>query len=268
MSAHLQASSMRRLAHRVHTRFGVRVGGERELVLSAAMVVLLCACAGSQTQTQAPVAPPPAPVAAPVEAAPPPAQLPAKSTGTVRSPNTQHVAVLDPRNERQDANRIKLALAKNSRDSLESAEVGYYMDVLQGRLKQIAGRDFGVGRQGDYVVLDMAFQSAFEKGSAQLDASIRDALIPLSKVLVEYRMTLVSVQIRADDTGAQPIRTGLAERRAQALAHALVEAGVAGKRVVIAGLYTSGQAETNSTEGRLRVEMRLEPIVRVSANEH
>lgn len=257
---------MRRLARKLYTHIGFHAGGERDLVLSAAMVVGLCACAS--LQTRAPVAPPPAPVAAPVEPAPPPAQLPAKSTGAVHGATTPHVAVLDPRNERQDANRIKLALARNSRDSLESADVGYYMDVLQGRLKQIGGRDFGVGRQGDYVVLDMSFQPGFEKGSAQLDSSVRDVLMPLSKVLVEFRMTLVSVQIRADDTGVQPIRTGLAERRAQALARALVEAGVSGKRVVIAGLYTSGQAETNSqTEGRLRVEMRLEPIVRVSVNE-
>jgi outer membrane protein OmpA-like peptidoglycan-associated protein len=257
---------MRRPAHKLYTNIGGRAGGDRELVLSAAIVVGLCACVSPQTH--APLAPPPAPVEAPVEPAPPPAQLPAKSTGTITSATAPRVALLDPRNEQQDENRIKLALAKNSRDSLESADVGYYMDVLQGRLKQIAGKDFGVDRQGDYLVLDMSFQSGFEKGSAQLDSSVRDVLIPLSKVLVEFRMTLVSVQVRAEDSGAQPIKTGLAERRAQALAHALVEAGIAGKRVVIAGLHSSGQAETDSqSEGHLRVEMRLEPIVRVSVSE-
>jgi outer membrane protein OmpA-like peptidoglycan-associated protein len=214
------------------------------------------------------LAPPPAPVEAPVEPALPPAQLPAKSAGTVPGTAAPRVAVLDPRNEQQHRNRIKLALARNSHDSLETADVGYYMDVLQGRLKQIAGKDFGVGRQGDYVVLDMSFLPGFEKESAQLDSSVRDVLAPLSKVLVEFRMTLVSVQVRSDDSGAQPIKAGLAERRAQALARTLVDAGIAGKRVVIAGLYSSAQAETESrSEGRLRVEMRLEPIVRVSANE-
>jgi outer membrane protein OmpA-like peptidoglycan-associated protein len=240
---------------------------DREVVLSAAIIFVLCACASQQTR--APLAPAPAPVDAPVEPAPPPpAQLPPKSTGAIPGATAARVAVLDSRNEQQDKNRIKLALAKNVHDSLGPAEVGYYMDVLQGRLQQIASKDFGVGRQADYVVLDMSFQPGFEKGSAQLDSSVRDALKPLSRVLVEYRMTLVSLQVRADDSGTQPGKAGLAERRAQALARALVDAGIAGKRVVIAGLNSSGQVETNSRpEGQLRVEMRLEPIVRVSVNE-
>jgi len=249
---------MRRLAYNMH--------GDREVVLSAAIIFVLCACASQQTR--APLAPAPAPVDAPVEPAPPPpAQLPPKSTGAIPGATAARVAVLDSRNEQQDKNRIKLALAKNVHDSLGPAEVGYYMDVLQGRLQQIASKDFGVGRQADYVVLDMSFQPGFEKGSAQLDSSVRDALKPLSRVLVEYRMTLVSLQVRADDSGTQPGKAGLAERRAQALARALVDAGIAGKRVVIAGLNSSGQVETNSRpEGQLRVEMRLEPIVRVSVN--
>jgi len=249
---------MQRLAHDMH--------GDRELVLSATIVFVLCACAPQQTR--APPAPAPAPVQAAVEPAPPPAQLPPKSTGAVPGATAARVAVLDPRNEQQDKNRIKLALAKNSHDSLGPAEVGYYMDVLQGRLRQIAGKDFGVGRQADYVVLDMSFQPGFERGSAQLDSSVRDALKPLSKVLVEYRMTLVSLQVRADDSDNQPVKAGLAERRAQTVAHALVENGISGKRVVIAGSHSSVQTENNSrSEGQLRVEMRLEPIVRVSVNE-
>lgn len=249
---------MQRLAHGMHA--------DREFVLSATIVFVLCACAPQQTR--APPAPAPAPVQAAVEPAPPPAQLPQRSTGAVPGATAARVAVLDPSNEQQDKNRIKLALAKNSHDSLGPAEVGYYMDVLQGRLRQIAGKDFGVGRQADYVVLDMSFQPGFERGSAQLDSSVRDALKPLSKVLVEYRMTLVSLQVRADDSDNQPVKAGLAERRAQTVAHALVENGISGKRVVIAGSHSSVQTENNSrSEGQLRVEMRLEPIVRVSVNE-
>jgi outer membrane protein OmpA-like peptidoglycan-associated protein len=249
---------MQRLAHGMHA--------DREFVLSATIVFVLCACAPQQTR--APPAPAPAPVQAAVEPAPPPAQLPQRSTGAVPGATAARVAVLDPSNEQQDKNRIKLALAKNSHDALGPTEVGYYMDVLQGRLKQIAGKDFGVVRQADYVILDMSFQPGFERGSVQLDSSVRDALKPLSKVLVEYRMTLVSLQVHADDSGYQSVKAGLAGRRAQALAHALVESGISGKRVVIAGSNSSDQAENNSrAEGQLRVEMRLEPIVRVSVNE-
>ena len=176
--------------------------------------------------------------------------------------------MLDPRSYEQDKNRIKLALAKNSRNSLASSEVGYYMDVLQGRLKQVAGKSIGVGRQGDRIVLDLSGRLAFESGSAQITPDIREILTPLSNVLVEYRKTLVSVQVRADDSDAQAINPPLAEQRALAVAHYLAEAGVAGKRIVIAesGLNRPSAANV-SPENRTHTELQLEPIVGAAGSE-
>ena len=229
-----------------------RIEGLHALGL-VAVILALAACA--TPHKPAPVTRPPAkplrilPAAharAPAPAAPAPTPAPT-------------AAVLDSRSYEQDKNRIKQALANNSSDALAPAEVGYYIDVLQGRLKQVTGKSIGIGRKGDRIVLDLSGGVAFESGSAQINAGIHQILTSLSKVLVEYRMTMVSVQVRSDDAGAHAINPGLAEQRALAIAHDLADAGVAVKRIVIAGV---------GPEHRMRVEMQLEPIVRAAGSDH
>jgi outer membrane protein OmpA-like peptidoglycan-associated protein len=178
--------------------------------------------------------------------------------------------VLDPRSQEQDKKRIKQALAKNNRDSLASSDVGYYMDVLQGRLTQMAGNNVGVDRHGDRIVLDLSSRSGFETGSAQINPGFREILTPLSKVLVEYRMTLVSVHVGTDDAGTQAT-SPLAALRAQAVAHYLAKTGVAGKRIVIV-IVRSDPVELSAAKtkpaNRALVELQLEPIVRAVGAEH
>lgn len=167
--------------------------------------------------------------------------------------------MLDPHSYEQDKNRIKQALANDNRDALEPADVGYYMDVLQGRLKQVASKNIGIGRQGDRIVLDLSGGVTFESGSAQVSAGNLELLTALSKVLVEYRVTLVSVHISAVDPGTHAINPGLSEQRALAIAHGLAEAGVAIKRIVVVGA---------GSENRVRVELQLEPIVHAAGGGH
>ena len=243
-----RADASRRLRPSHSEPKACRVGGLRTFALAAA-ILALAACALPRTRTPVP-------------------RPPAKPPSSVPATPTAGIAVLDPRSYEQDKNRIKLALAKNSRNSLASSEVGYYMDVLQGRLKQVAGKSIGVGRQGDRIVLDLSGRLAFESGSAQITPDIREILTPLSKVLVEYWKTLVSVQVRADDSDAQAINPPLAEQRALAVAHYLAEAGVADKRIVIAGSGLNRPPAANvSPENRAHVELRFEPIVRAAGGE-
>lgn len=215
-------------------------------VFALAALCALAACA--KLRTHAP----------PAAAATPPAAQPAvKSSG---SATAQRATVLDPHAEEQDKDRIKLALAKSSHDALSPAQVGYYMDVLHGRLKQVAG--VAVDRQDERIILDLSLR--FEAGGAKLDASMHEILAQLANVLVEYRMTLVSVHMDAgviDDPAASPALMG---RRAQALAHYLAAAGVAGKRIVIAGSPSQRSLPGDGGEDRAHVELQIEPIVGAS----
>ena len=220
--------------------------------MRGALVGAILALAGcASPHTRSPTAPPPA-----------------KSTANVTAAPVPGVVVLEQRSYEQDKDHIKLALAKNSRDSLASSDVGYYLDVLQGRLKQVADKSIGIDRQGDSIVIDFSFELGFESGSAQTNPGIREILTPLAKVLVEYRMTLVSVQARADESGQQAGNPRLAQQRALAVAHYLKTVGVAGKRIVIAG-YGVDQAPATSLspENRTHVKLQLEPIVRDTGSE-
>jgi outer membrane protein OmpA-like peptidoglycan-associated protein len=169
------------------------------------------------------------------------------------------VAVLDPHSSEQDKNRIKQALATNGSGVMESTDTGYYMDVLQGRLKQVVGKSISIVRHGDRVVIDLTSRVAFDSDSAQISAGNHEILASLSKVFMEYRMTLVSVQVRAIDAGAHAINHQLSEQRAQAIAHDLAEAGVTLNRIVIIGA---------GPENRARVELQIEPIVHAVGNAH
>jgi outer membrane protein OmpA-like peptidoglycan-associated protein len=167
------------------------------------------------------------------------------------------ITVLDSSSYEKDKIHVKQALATDDRDALAPADVGYYMDVLHGRLTQaVAGSGIGIGHQGVHIVLDLSNRAAFAPGNAQIGSGIHQILKSISKVLVEYRLTLISVRVRADTAGGHAINPGLAQQRALMIAHDLVEDGVAVKRIVTA---VAGSAS------RVRVELQLEPIVRADS---
>ncbi len=176
------------------------------------------------------------------------------------------VVLVAPANHEQEKNKIKLLLSKSNRDSLPASEVGYYMDVLQGRVKQKIGKTQGIGiaRSNDRLVIVMRGSSGFEAGNTQISPSIRQFLAPLSKVLVEYRMTLVSIRIRADNSGLNNLQ--LTEQRSQAVARFLMDAGVSKKRMVVVGAGKRSVAPANpASVNNARIELQLEPIVRSAA---
>jgi outer membrane protein OmpA-like peptidoglycan-associated protein len=179
------------------------------------------------------------------------------------------IAMLDPGSYEQDRDRIIRTLANDERDSLAPSEVGYYMDILQGRLKQIPGNDLSVVRQVDRVVVDLTVRAGFEPGNAQLMPAMRELLTPLSKALLEYRKTLLSVRIRPEDAGTQTSNARLAEQRAAAVARCLVDDGVASRHLVVIGTVASHTpAAKAGPEGPVRIQLQIEPIVRAADNRH
>jgi len=144
------------------------------------------------------------------------------------------------------------ATEKNT--ALPAREVGYYLDVLQGRLQQQLDSGVIIGRQHDSIVLDFSRRLSFMPDSAQLDDVDRGLLQPLVKILEEYRAALVSVRVSADDD-APPARK-LAQQRAAVIARALAEAGVAAARVVTVVPTAPARDEGTHVEVALSAEMR------------
>lgn len=212
-------------------------------------MLLLAACAASPKRT-----PPPKPTVT----TKPVVNTPVQPVQPVQ-PVVSGVVLVEPASHEREKTRIKSLRSKNTTDSLPVAEVGYYMDVLQGRVKQKIGSSKGIGiaRSHDRIVIVMTGGSGFEGANNQISPGIREFLAPLSKILTEYRMTIVSVRIRADNSGTN---AQLTAQRAQAVAKFLMDAGVSNKRMVV--VRTGKRSANSAAASRERIELQIEPIVR------
>jgi outer membrane protein OmpA-like peptidoglycan-associated protein len=215
------------------------------LVLLAA-VALLAGCAQIKSHLpQRGAARPPAPATTPARK-PRPAPKPAPVVAPAPAPA---FVILDPAHTERDRGRVLRSLATD--DALPAADVGYTLDVLQGRLRQLGGARAGVVRRGQRLVVDLSRAITFVPGKSQPEGGA--LLAPLGKLLGDYRQVLVTVRVAP----AGDARLGLA--RAMALAQALADAGVAKKRIVVAG--TTGARPATGP----RIELELDPVVRAAA---
>lgn len=194
---------------------------------------------------------------------PQPAPKPATSVTTVPIPSTP---VPDSHTPVQNKTRAKPAPAKIEHDSLAPSDVGYYMDVLNGRLQQVRDRRIEVSREGDRIVLILPFLFDPESADLQIRTDMREILSPLSKVFAEYHMT--SIQIRVMESGGNT-NAPAADQHALALARYLGEEGVARNRIVIAASgINDSRSEKERTQSPARVMLLLGPIVRLGGDSH
>lgn len=231
-----------------------------------AIVLALAACSKPAIRPDAPV-----PASIPSKPSPlPPAHSAKPKTAPGVAP-TKGPIVLGERAFDEGKRRIKAALAKDAADALSPEEVGYYIDVLQGRLKEVASNQVGivVGRQGNDLILDLSARLDFDAGSAVITPAIREMLAPIAKVLVEYRMMLVAVKASPDDLADGEPDIRLVEQRALAIARHLAGAGVAPSRIVVAGSSATRLSDSHTLpETRTHLEIHLEPIIRVADAAH
>jgi outer membrane protein OmpA-like peptidoglycan-associated protein len=211
-------------------------------LLFGVAAVALAACAAHKTQPRGD------------KAQPSVAKPPAKMTHHAPTPPSPSAPVPDAQTAEQDKEHVRQVLAKSGNDTLSPTDVGYFLDVLQGRLQQSIDPGIIISREGNSVVLDLSRRVGFAAESAQIDEAQRDKLAQLSKVLLEYRTTLVSVKVRADD--AETASRILAKSRARAVARSLTDSGVAAKRIVVI------VPDATARDGDIHVEIQLEPVVR------
>lgn len=255
-------STSRRIASRVSRLSDV--GVPASLIIAALYALQGCTVLpfGQHRQTQAT----PATAAAQSQRAPVAAQADTGAAGAdatqppgdTRPASMSDGAAVEPR-------RIAHVGAdtKRARDALVPSAVGYYMDVLQGRLIQDVGRDSRIERHGNSIVVLLPV--GFDKGSARLNGAARQSLRPLAEALIEYRLTEVAVRLLGADSEAGGPGPGsrLASDRTGALSKYLTEAGVAGYRINTAN-EDFGQQPEDSALGPVigaRVELQVSPIV-------
>lgn len=149
---------------------------------------------------------------------------------------------------------------------LGAEDIGYYMDVQEARLRQLGGSALRLTRRGTSVVLELPGRLNFEIGSARLSATANAALSDVAKVLIDYRLTIISVEGHTDDSGDAVQNRTLSEQRASAVARQLLSTGVEAERLVVVGYGSDRPVADNATEiGResnRRVVLRVDPLQR------
>jgi len=226
----------------------------RAALLVLALAVL--ALAGCAHHARRPPPPEPLPpVTHPVAPATHPKPPPPKPPAAVPPPPA--------RNFGQEKARRKLELGVEEGSSVGAAEVGYYLDVLVGRLKQRLGTDASVVRQDQRIVVQLPASAGFGVGEAGLTPALRTKMAALSQVLLEYRRVIVAVYLRSDASVIGASNPRLAEQRAQVLAAYLGGAGIDPRRVLLAppAAPRPGAAPPGAAS-RGRVELELEPVLR------
>ena len=205
----------------------------RRTAAAACAALLLGACVSQKPLP----APPPEPAPAPV-ATPPPEPAPVKKPKPRPKPAP--------------------AQAKTPADALAPDEVGYYLDVMHGRLKQLAGGKLGIERRGDRIVILATARFDASTGKLELDAEHSRPFAGLAKVLMEYRKTRVAVHASNVDGQAAPdaATRGACE---QAVLHYLESAGVAADQ--LNGL-TNAHGESAGSAKAAYLSITIDPVRR------
>jgi outer membrane protein OmpA-like peptidoglycan-associated protein len=137
-------------------------------------------------------------------------------------------------------------IAKTKKDvpaeGLEAAQVGYYLDVLQGRLRQLADPNLPITRSGEKITLELTAHLHFAADNPQLPQADCDGMAPLVKVLVEYRMTRLTLKVNSEDSDAPKGKA--TKSRAAAIAKCLTRSGIAENRLIATGVAGQSHAST------------------------
>jgi len=152
----------------------------------------------------------------------------------------------------QDNNRA--SPATTSKEGVLAGEAGYFLDVLQGRLRQALDPAVVIRREHGSIVLDLSRRLGFSGDEAQVDDAGHAVLLSLAKVLAEYRAALVTV--RVDVQGEAAVASKLAQQRENAIVRVLTDTGIPAARIAAA------VPDTTARNGNLHVAILLAPEIR------
>ncbi|MBD8528141.1 OmpA family protein [Pseudomarimonas arenosa] len=150
--------------------------------------------------------------------------------------------------------------------AMDASAAGYFMDVQQARLQQVAGEQLSLQREPERIIIRLPGPLNFEIGRARLSDPGQGALRQVAAILAEFRASLIAVHGHTDDTGSAEGNLRLSQQRAQSVANVLRLAGVDAQRILVIGHGANKPLTPNidqaSREQNRRVELVIEPIVK------
>lgn len=140
-------------------------------------------------------------------------------------------------------------------------QIGAYMDRQERDLRNAMAESEAASIQREQDVLTATFKSDvfFAFDSAQLLPGAQPELDRVAGILNRYPQTMIRVEGHTDTTGAADYNQRLSERRAQAVADALVQRGVNPQRVTVVGYGKSEPISSDHAMNR-RVNIVITPV--------
>jgi outer membrane protein OmpA-like peptidoglycan-associated protein len=161
--------------------------------------------------------------------------------------------------------RKKRALKMAGIGAVAGGGVGYYMDVQEAKLrKELEATGVSVTRNGDNITLNMPGNITFDVNQSGLKPSFKPVLSSVSKVLQEYKSTIIQVAGHTDSDGSDSYNELLSKQRAQSVTNELLSLTIDPVRIETVGFGESYPIASNDTqEGKAmnrRVELTLVPV--------
>lgn len=141
-------------------------------------------------------------------------------------------------------------------------QIGAYMDRQEAALRNAMAASQAASIQREQNILTATFKGDvfFEFDSATILPGGYTDVANLARVLNQYPQTMIRVEGHTDTKGSEEYNQKLSERRAQAVATALIQQGVAQSRITTFG-YGESQPISSDDATNRRVEVVIEPVV-------
>jgi outer membrane protein OmpA-like peptidoglycan-associated protein len=140
---------------------------------------------------------------------------------------------------------------------------GANLDRQEAELRGQLGSNVGIVNNGSSLVVTLPQDILFAVDSTTLTGGLQNDLVSVAASLNRYPDTTVNVIGHTDNTGAASYNQDLSQRRAQAVASVLINAGVGPQRIRSIGRGEDAPIASNLTpEGRQqnrRVEIIITP---------
>ncbi len=144
---------------------------------------------------------------------------------------------------------------------LGGSQVGAYMDRQQAALNNAVAASDAASIRRSQDVLTATFKSdfLFNFNSFTLKPGAYPELDRVSRILNQYPQTRIRVEGHTDSRGSAEYNMKLSQRRADAVANALIQRGVDPVRITTIGFGESQPVSSDAAANR-RVEIKIMPI--------
>lgn len=138
---------------------------------------------------------------------------------------------------------------------------GAALDRQEAELRQQMGSNVGIVNTGEQLIVTLPQDLLFATDSTALTGSMQADLQAVAASLNRYPDTTVNVIGHTDSTGAAAYNQDLSQRRAQAVASVLVNAGVSPARIRAIGRGEDQPVASNQTAEGRQLNRRVEIVI-------